>query len=194
MSNFYLDIVKDLLYCEKTDSAVRRGIQTVLYRVLDDLVRLTAPVLAFTSEEIWAHMPHGKGAETKSPLLAGMKREDNLKTVRTPDYIDTVFTVRPDVNKALEAARGEKLIGKSLEAAITLTVTPDMYAQLEPRKNELNALFIVSSTTLISGDSFDVAVSKAPGGKCERCWGYFEDLGADPSHPALCPRCTGVVS
>lgn len=192
MSNFYLDIVKDILYCEDAKNGKRRAVQTVLYRVLDNLVRLITPVLAFTAEEIWTYMPHHEGVSPKSPLLAGMP-EILAGEKRQPDYIDTIYAIRPAVNKALEDARNDKLIGKSLEASVTLTVTPEIYQILSPHTGELASLLIVSAVTLREGGEPAISVERALGGKCERCWGYFETLGQSSAHPTLCPRCTDVV-
>jgi isoleucyl-tRNA synthetase len=202
MSNFYLDIVKDALYCEKAGSPERRAIQSVLYRVLDTLTRLIAPLLAFTSEEIWAAIP---GRETDSPLYAGMPGPV-IRGYRE-GVVDTIYaTVRPAVNKALEDARNEKIIGKPLEAAVTVTVSDELYKELSPHTALLQKCCIVSAVTLVkeSGDDASLptqakpdirtGVSPAAGGKCERCWGYFTDLGPDPVHPALCKRCTDVVT
>ncbi len=190
MSSFYLDIVKDALYCEKADSPERRAIQSVLYTVLDTLTRLIAPVLAFTSEEIWAFVP---GKEHDSPLYAGMP--DAVSVDYRRGVIDTIFeTVRPAVNKALEDARAEKVIGKPLEAAVTVTLGDALYDELLPHTALLQKCCIVSAVTLVRGDALAVAVSRAPGEKCERCWGYFTDLGTDPKHPTLCVRCAGAVT
>jgi len=191
MSNFYLDIAKDTLYCQAPGDAKRRAVQTVLYRVLDGLVRLIAPVLAFTSEEIWAHMPHHDGVPTESPLLAGMPSADG--NAPEASYIDLVYAIRPGVNKALEDARNEKRIGKSLEASIVLTLEDGDYGALLPHAERLPGLFIVSGVQLRQGEAFSVSVDRAPGGKCERCWGDFTDLGQSPAHPNLCPRCTETI-
>jgi len=191
MSNFYLDIVKDTLYCSKSDDVSRRAVQTVLYRVLDVLVRIITPVFAFTGEEIWMHMPHHDGVPKESPLLAGMPQRLNYS--RKANYIDTVYAIRPEVNRALEEARNSKKIGKSLEASVTLTAEPSVFDALNPHVQELAGLFIVSSVELLKGESFDATVTRAAGGKCERCWGYFSDLGTNPEHPSLCVRCTRAV-
>ncbi|MCL2030197.1 MAG: isoleucine--tRNA ligase [Oscillospiraceae bacterium] len=190
MSSFYLDIVKDTLYCEKPDSPARRAVQSALYTVLDTLTRLIAPILAFTGEEIWSFIP---GARETSPLYAGMP--EAVSRDYRPGPVDLIFSeVRPAVNKALEDARAAKIIGKPLDAAVTVTLEPALYAQLAPRAALTQACCIVSALTLREGGALSVEVAPAPGGKCERCWGYFETLGSDPSHPSLCPRCTAAVS
>ncbi|MDR1669301.1 MAG: isoleucine--tRNA ligase [Oscillospiraceae bacterium] len=190
MSSFYLDIVKDALYCEKADSAERRAIQSVLRTVLDTLTRLITPVLAFTSEELWPFVP---GGGEGSPLYAGMPGA--IRTDYRRGVIDTIFeSVRPAVNKALEEARAAKVIGKPLEAAVTVTLDGALYDELLPHTGLLQKCCIVSAVMLTRGDALSVEVSRAPGGKCERCWGYFTDLGTDPAHPALCRRCAAAVT
>jgi isoleucyl-tRNA synthetase len=189
MSNFYLDIAKDILYCEHADSPERRAVQSVLYRVLDTVTRLLTPLLAFTCEEIWEAIP---GRDEDSPLYAGMPGP----VIRgyQAGAADTIFeTVRPAVNKALEDARNDKVIGKPLEAAVTVTLDGALYDELLPYAGLLQKCCIVSALTLLKGDAVSVIIGRAPGDKCERCWGYFTDLGTDTEHPALCPRCTGVV-
>jgi isoleucyl-tRNA synthetase len=194
MSNFYLDIVKDTLYCEKSGAPERRAVQSVLYRVLDTLTRLIAPILAFTSEEIWEAARGGESAEKPdSPLFAGMPGP----VIRgyQEGVVDTIFeTVRPAVNRALEDARGGKVVGKPLEAAVTITLDKELYDELKPHIALLQKCCIVSAVELVPGEGLSVAVERAAGGKCERCWGYFTDLGTDPAHPALCVRCTKVVT
>jgi isoleucyl-tRNA synthetase len=188
MSNFYLDIVKDTLYCEKPDDPGRKAVQSVLYRVLDTITRLIAPILAFTSEEIW----ESAGMEEKSPLYAGMPGP----VIRSyqPGVVDVIFDqVRPAVNKALEDARNDKVIGKPLEAAVTLTVWEELFGQLERHTALLRKCFIVSALELVKGDEISAVISRAPGEKCERCWGYFTDLGTDSAHPTLCTRCASAV-
>jgi isoleucyl-tRNA synthetase len=188
MSNFYLDIVKDTLYCEKPDDPGRRAVQSVLFRVLDTVTRLIAPVLAFTSEEIW----EAAGMEG-SPLFAGMP----APVIRSyqPGVVDVIFDeVRPVVNKSLEDARSEKIIGKPLEAAVTLTVGGGTFDKLKDYTALLQKCFIVSALELVKGDEISAKISRASGGKCERCWGFFTDLGTDSAHPALCTRCAKAVT
>ncbi|MDR1735896.1 MAG: isoleucine--tRNA ligase [Oscillospiraceae bacterium] len=196
MSNFYLDIIKDVLYCERKDSPLRRGAQTVLYRVLDTLTRLVAPVLAFTSEEIWGFMSHHKGTELESVLFNDMPEKGAYSAdwgAAKQAKWEKLAALRLEVNKALETARAAKVIGKSLEAAVTIRAEGEMYDLLLENAKLLPQVLIVSKVTLEKGAGA-VEVGFAPGGKCERCWGYFEDLGTDPAHPTLCPRCTGVVA
>jgi isoleucyl-tRNA synthetase len=195
LSNIYLDILKDRLYCSREDDSVRRAAQTVLYTILDALVRLIAPVLAYTSEEIWSFMPHHRNVDSESVLFNNMPEPGTIRRdwsdVLSKKW-DALIKLRQDVNSALEAARAAKQIGKSLEAAVMVVADGELFDMLEADVSLLPELFIVSAVTLKRGE-YAIDVSIAPGGKCERCWGYFETLGNNPSHPSLCPRCTEVI-
>ncbi|OPY57201.1 MAG: Isoleucine--tRNA ligase [Pelotomaculum sp. PtaU1.Bin035] len=206
MSALYLDIIKDRLYTEAPRSNGRRAAQTVMYEVLTTLVRLLVPVLAFTSEEIWRYVPGDKGGAA-SVQLTDMPEVNEL-------YIDDeldqkwerILAVRGEVTKVLEAARRGKVIGNSLEAYVDLYAEEELYAFLEPLAAELSTIFIVSGASLkrLSGAPQDVkcsevlpelaiAVKQANGQKCERCWIYHEDVGVDPEHTTICPRCAQVI-
>lgn len=207
MSNFYLDIIKDRLYCDGTDSVSRKSAQTAIYIILDGLVRMLAPILAFTSEEIWAAMPHRKGDDSESVLFNEMP--SNLPAY---DYAegwesrwDKLLKLRTDVNKALEIARSEKIIGKPLDAEVTLFISEDAAAAFDEMKDEcFEALFIVSKVNLsygagcgytgneFPGISISVQSSAAP--KCARCWTHKEQVGQNAEHPELCPRCIAAIA
>jgi isoleucyl-tRNA synthetase len=206
MSNFYLDIIKDRLYCEEANSLLRRSAQTVMYNVLDALVRMLAPVLAFTSEEIWALMPHHSGVELDS-VLYNLMPEPDSKYELTPELEamwDDILSLRTDVYKALELARIDKVIGKSLEAEVTLSISESASAAFDKiADKDFKMLFIVSDVHIvrnavssensggISGVTVDVNASKEP--KCVRCWKHDKDVGKSEKHPELCPRCLDVV-
>ncbi len=192
MSNFYLDVLKDRLYCEKADGHERRSAQTAIYRILDALVRLVAPILAYTSEELWQFMPHHKGADTRSVLLNDMPSAQAALFAEAGKW-EKLIALREEVNKVLENARASKTIGKSLEAEVTLTAKGEEYAFLRENAPLLPSILIVSSVRLEEGPR-GVACAVAPGEKCERCWTVVTDRGANPAHPTLCPRCAGVVS
>ena len=209
LSNFYLDIIKDRLYCEGVDSLERRSAQTALWMILDTITKLFAPILAFTCDEIWQAMPHREGDDPRNVVLNGMNQP-------FPDYDmgalvswTALIQLRDGVNAALEAARNEKKIGKSLEAHITLVRAQDQADNLtalqEKFQDQWADLFIVSdvevsddpalyaqgSDTPIAG--VRVLVSEANGDKCERCWKHHPLVGANAAHPTLCPRCAKVV-
>ncbi len=201
MSNFYLDAIKDRLYCDGVDSMSRLGAQTVIYRILDALVRIIAPILAFTADEIWKAMPHHDGVRLENVVLNDI-----------PDAIDSLFDdelekkwqkteeLRDIVNRSLEEARAAHEIGKSLEAKVTISAAGKTYDFINGEKDELAKIFIVSGVEILRDDSLadelegiKVKVSKAGGVKCPRCWTFSENAGTDPEHPELCPRCTQVV-
>ena len=201
MSNFYLDVLKDRLYVEKADSASRRAAQTTIYKILNALTLMLAPILAYTADEIWSYMPHLKGQNPKhvvfneiprSPLIA---EDSALKA----DW-EQLERVREDVKKALELARTDKVIGASLEAKLTIYADGETYALLSRFAGTLHTVFIVSEVALQQGSSgaytgehVSVTVAHADGEKCERCWSYCADVGADPVHPTLCGRCASIL-
>ncbi len=202
MSNFYLDIIKDRLYTEKCDSKKRRAAQSAMFKILSALTRLIAPVLAYTSEEIWQFMPHAEGEDEKSVLFNEMPKADG--TFVSDEFEakwDKLLLVKSDVSKALEVARNEKTIGKSLDASIVLGVDADMKAFLESFENSLEEIFIVSEVKFadalegaFKGESgIDIKVSAAEGEKCERCWIYSKTVGECAEHKTLCSRCAAVI-
>ena len=205
MSNFYLDVIKDRLYTTKPESKERRAAQTVMYKVLDALVRMLAPVLAYTAEEIWSFMPHVDTDEKEFVLLNDMPKS-------MPELYDEAFEakwaqlmqVKGDVSKALETARAAKVIGSSLGAAVSIFADGSVYDLLSDVKEELTTYFIVSDVKLApladaTGECNDgetgirVAVAPAGGEKCERCWMFSDTVGKDDKHPTLCARCASVL-
>ena len=201
MSNFYLDIIKDRLYCG--DDADRAAAQTALYQILDGMTRMLAPMLAFTSEEIWAAMPHAKADEASCVLLNDIP-DYNEKLCLSPELSaqwDKVIALRTDVNKALEAARGQKLVGKSLDAEVTLYLTAEGKEAFDAMgQHDLAAVCIVSKVTVVEGEGQGVAGENFPGvtiavapsqaPKCSRCWAHNDQVDAETE---LCPRCAGVL-
>lgn len=195
MSNFYMDVIKDRLYC--ADDQARRCAQTALYRILVDFTRLLAPILCFTSQEIWSYVPK----------LPGMKEYvvfEQMPEAGTPAdeaftaKWDRIMAVRDDVKKALEQARADKKIGSSLEASVTLYCNAELYDFLNAiPMDELADLMIVSHIALeqseggVRGlvDGLGVQVDTAAGGKCLRCWKYHPAVGEN----GLCPRCARVL-
>ena len=193
LSSFYLDIIKDRLYCEEKDGLLRRSAQTALFLILDTMAKLFAPILAFTCDEIWLAMPHREGDDPRNVLLNEMNKPftqyalDEDAMAAWSGLID----VRDAVNAALEQARSEKKIGKSLEAKATIPsgrIAGSRLADLD----ELADLLIVSQAE-VSPDVTNIQVEPAEGRKCERCWKVLPTVGSDPKHPTLCPRCARVV-
>jgi len=205
MSNLYLDVIKDRLYCDETAGLERRSAQTALYLILDAMTRLLAPILCFTGDEIWHAMPHRAEDDPRNVVFNQMRRpyEEYELSAAEHQHWDALVALRADCNLALEEARAAKLIGKPLEAAVTLSCTAEQKAALAPDAAQLRDLLIVSALRLREGSEgkpcasragVAVAVARAAGEKCERCWCYSEEVGADPAHPTLCPRCARVVS
>jgi len=192
LSNFYLDIIKDRLYCEETDGAARRSAQTALYLILDTMTKIMAPILCYTGDEIWLSMTHREGDDERNVLFNEMNKpfaEYALPEAEMAKW-DRVIAVRDAVNGALEAARNEKKIGKALEAKIALTVPAADAFLAEMSAEALADLFIVSQVNVTVGAELAVAVESAEGAKCPRCWKFSTAAGTDD----LCPRCAGVVA
>ena len=198
LSKLYIDITKDRVYTERADSPERRSAQTAMYIVLNGLTRLLAPLLAYTSEEIWQSIPHGKGDDVRSVMLNDVPAPDPaLSFPELEAHWNRLFDLRDEVMRALETARADKLIGKSLEARIRITVSdPDAYAVLDSFRSVLNAVFIVSETELVQGNEdgapISVEVSVAEGEKCDRCWRVTRDA-VRTEDACLCARCRAIV-
>ena len=206
MSAFYLDIIKDRLYTEKKDSVARRAAQTVMYEILMTLTKMVAPILSFTAEEIWENLP-AEAREAESVFLADWYvNNDEYLNPELDEKWQQIIKLRKEVNKKLEKARqGEnKIIGNSLDAKVSLYTEDNALKEFIKENLELlETVFIVSDIEVAdsSDDNFTAAeeienlkikITHADGEKCERCWKY-DDLGTDPEHPTLCPRCTGVL-
>ncbi len=190
LSAQYFDIVKDRLYTARRDGPGRRSAQTVLWSVAHDLCTFLAPILSFTASEAWAYLP---GAPAKSVFLAGLPRRDRSADAEALEArYAALFEVREAVQKALEAARTAKQIGKSTEAQVTVRAAGKQLELLEAARGELATLFIVSKVTLADGP-LAVEVSPAPGKKCPRCWVFAEDTGKSAAHPELCGKCVDAI-
>ena len=188
MSNVYLDIIKDRLYTHKADSKSRRSAQTAMYIVLDSLVKLIAPFLCYTSEEIWSYMPHVKDAEDFSVLMNDMPKVNNeYANAALEEKWARILEVRERVLKALEEARSEKKIGKSLSASVEITTKAD-YEFLKSIENDLAEIFIVSCVSVSEGED-NITIAAAEGEKCERCWTVSKTVGTNADHPTICARC-----
>ena len=196
LSAFYLDIVKDRLYCNAADSASRHACRSALYLTLDTLAKLFAPILAFTCDEIWLAMPHREGDDARNVLLNTMNKPFTAYALDAAamEKWARIAEVRTAVNSALEQARADKIIGKSLEAQIALTVSGEDAFLGEMSKDALADLFIVSRVELTVGDTLAVSVAAAEGEKCERCWKVLTSVKKDGENGALCPRCAAVMA
>ncbi|WP_407307480.1 isoleucine--tRNA ligase [Desulfosporosinus sp. SB140] len=205
LSAIYLDIVKDRLYVEGKNSLLRRSAQTVLYEVLNALVRLLAPILSFMTEEIWPYIP-GEKAEENVQMGEMPKVNPEWMDERLADLWDQILELRTDVSKVLEKARQEKTINHTLTAHVSFYPTAEQYAFLQKVPN-LAEIFIVSELTVHEPlekrpegvqeaevhEGLGILVQPAKGQKCERCWMFHEEVGKNENHPTICPRCSSVI-
>lgn len=203
MSNFYFDVLKNRLYTSAPNSNSRRAAQTVLYKVLDALTLVLTPILAFTCDEIWKAMPHDASRNADSPLFNEIPQADYIET--DEEFIskwDRVHKIRTDAQKALEEARVAKIIGKPLEAKVTLHAQGELADFLNSVVHELPEIFITSAVEIADGegqikgevDGLSVSVTKAEGAKCERCWKYSNTVGSCADHPTLCKECADTMA
>ena len=195
MSNFYMDVIKDRLYC--ADDHARRCAQTALYRILVDFTKLLAPILCFTSQEIWSYIPKLDGMKDYV-VFEQMPEAKAAADEAFEAKWDRIMAIRDDVKKVLEQARADKVIGSALEAGLTLYCSKEVYDFLNAiPMDELADLFIVSHVDLVEGeggvkglvDGLGVSAAHAAGNKCLRCWKYETTVGED----GLCPRCAKVL-
>ncbi len=208
LSKLYIDITKDRLYVEKADSAARRSGQSALYHVLNVITRLLAPIISFTAEEIWKHMPHGEGDRVESIFLNDMPRYSAAfeeETAALTAKWDKLFEYRDDVMKALELARAEKMIGKSLDAKVTVYATDEeAYNTLSAFEGDLAMIYITSQASVVKGEAPEgaftetqtgiaVKVEPAEGCKCGRCWAYSKEGVTDDEGSFLCERCRKMI-
>ncbi len=202
MSNFYFDVLKDRLYTSLPASKTRRAAQTVLYKILDSLTLLLTPILAFTADEIWSFMPHDKSRNTQSPLFNEIPKAEFIETDEVfMDKWARIHAVRVDVQKALELARNEKRIGKSLEAKVILGAEGELYDFLKAVEPELPEIFITSAVEVVDAaqgfagevGGLTVSVENAEGEKCERCWKFSTTVGCDADRATLCEDCAKVI-
>jgi isoleucyl-tRNA synthetase len=204
LSSFYLDIIKDRLYVSAKDSIARRSAQTALDEILAVLVRLMAPVLSFTADEIWQYMRDAKRSPSVHMDLF-IPLRDEYRDPELASRWEEIIKVRREVTKALEIARKEKSIGHSLDAHVILGLPDDLREAIIPYKDQLHSLFIVSAVELVSSEEVEggfgsgelnavkirVTASTAP--KCERCWVRDPTVGEDEGHPLICKRCFEAV-
>ncbi len=205
MSNFYLDVIKDRLYCD--EGKLRLSAQTAMFHILDAIVRMVSPILCFTSDEIWKAMPHQEGDDLRNIALNGMPAPNAAYAfdAKKQEKWTRLLVLRDEVNKALEAARNQKIIGKPLEAAVTVELNGVDCAYFRENFTEeaLADLCIVSEMHVSEGEGapktaenrygLKVTVAHAESKKCERCWKLVSSVGSDSRHPALCARCASVV-
>jgi len=207
LSAIYFDVLKDRLYTSAPKSAARRSAQTALWRMGEALVRLLAPVMSFTADEVWQYLP-AMIARAESVHLELFPAPEELTSALPAGFDvaaverdwEVLLSVRDEALKALEVARAEKRIGGSLEAQLRLAAPAGIYSVLERYRDQLRYLFIVSNVVLealpaSNGDAgLTMSVEEAPGQKCERCWNYSTHVGEDKNYPTVCERCSAVLA
>lgn len=208
LSSFYLDVTKDALYCSYPSSRERRGIQTVLYEMVNVLARLLAPVLSFTAEEVWGYLPRAKEQFFSVHLAPWPQVDGRCLDQELEAKWEQILKIREEITRALEVARKEKVIGPSTEAFVSLyPENEETAAFLREIEADLATILIVSGVkvyetwvaapggSLSAENTFamKILIQRAPGRKCTRCWLYHESVGASGEHPALCERCYHVV-
>jgi len=208
LSATYFDILKDRLYTYAPKSKARRSAQTAIWMIGEALVRLLAPLLSFTADEIWGFLPKLADREASvhlalfsdpKQLRAATGASEGQVAALLKDW-DDLARVRVDVQKSLEEARAGQQIGKALDAEVVLTAPSSVYALLERHRNDLRYFFLVSNVQLHKAPSenggsggFRVEIRKASGQKCERCWNYSSQVGADTRYPTVCERCSAAL-
>lgn len=185
LSNFYLDFTKDILYIEKADSLVRRSVQTVLYNILNNEVKLLAPILPYTSEEVYSLLPHTEESVHLTDMPEVVTYSDSTEV---EELFNLFFELKDKVNKKLEEARNEKLIGSALEAVVKINLDQKYNEVKEKLGSYLHQLFIVSKVEYTT-DGEEVVVEKSTGEKCNRCWNYVDHLNGD-----ICDRCHNIIN
>ncbi len=205
MSAFYFDVLKDRLYTSAAKSPGRRAAQTVIWRILEAMVRLLAPIMSFTCEEVWGYLPQVANRPPSVHMALFPSPEEILgskqvtEDPKQAEEWNTLRGVREQVLRELEAARNAKQIGKALEAQVKIIAAEPVYSVLARHRDQLRYLFLVSAVTLELKESGNgtgaaaVVVSKADGKKCERCWNYSVHVGEDSKYPTVCERCSSVL-
>jgi isoleucyl-tRNA synthetase len=201
LSALYLDVLKDRMYTFAPNDPARRSAQTAIWRIADALVRLVAPYLSFTAEEVWEHLPHTDDREPSVHLARFLRPEDLAPDSAAALLEDwrQLLVIRDQVLVSLEAARKEKRIGKALEAKVRLVVPPTLLSLIEKYQRSLKELFNVSQVEIesapASNDAGELQVTTLPadGQKCARCWNYSVHVGESPQWPAVCDRCAAAL-
>ncbi|RYZ87595.1 MAG: isoleucine--tRNA ligase, partial [Proteobacteria bacterium] len=190
LSATYLDVLKDRLYTWKADGTPRRAAQTVLYTITDYVIRMMSPILSFLAEEVYSHV---KGEKAESVFLLDFpKAPAQWNQPELMKKFEGLLRVRSDVQKILEPLRTQKVIGASLEAAVTITAEGDLHKDLQAFK-DLREFLIVSKVEVKSGP-FAVNAEKAPGEKCVRCWVYSTEISLEAKTLGVCPKCVEALS
>jgi isoleucyl-tRNA synthetase len=206
LSAFYLDILKDRLYTSPPQSVERKSAQSVLQIILETIARLMAPILPFTSDEIWHYMPSKNGENSSIHMTSLPEVNPAFIDDALAERWDYLLEIRGEATKALEEARAQKIIGHPLDASVTISARGDAYDALRPYTDDLRSLLIVSKTSLVKDENVESAsgrsdldgvrirVEPAPGDKCERCWVHDTSVGTNSEHSTICRRCQRALS
>jgi isoleucyl-tRNA synthetase len=206
LSAFYLDILKDRLYTSPPQSLERKSAQSVLQIILETIARLMAPILPFTSDEIWHYMPSKNGENSSIHMTSLPEVNPAFIDDALAERWDYLLEIRGEATKALEEARAQKIIGHPLDASVTISARGDAYDALRPYTDDLRSLLIVSKTSLVKDENVESAsgrsdldgvrirVEPAPGDKCERCWVHDTSVGTNSEHSTICRRCQRALS
>jgi isoleucyl-tRNA synthetase len=198
LSAFYLDVLKDRVYTSRRTSRLRRSAQTAMYEVLCGLVKLMAPVLSFTADEVWRYLPMPDRPASVHLTEFPEVRQDLVDEGLAREW-ERLLTIRDQILRALEMARKERRIGSAQEAAVEVQADGEQFEFLSGHREELETICIVSHLTVGRGQAeagrsdLTVRVDRAPGRKCQRCWNFRESVGVSATHPMLCDRCAGVL-
>jgi isoleucyl-tRNA synthetase len=187
LSSLYIDITKDRMYCDATDSPRRRATQMAMHRVFESLCRLLAPIMVFTADEAWGYL----GGSSSVHLETFPEERAEFRDEVAEKQIAQLLSLRGVIGQAVERARQEKLIGNALEAAVTLRC--DVQAISAIPNEQLEEFFILSDLKIEAGEEAAALISKTPHAKCARCWRHRPTVGQSAAHPELCDRCEAVV-
>jgi isoleucyl-tRNA synthetase len=197
LSAFYADVSKDRLYTLAPGSRERRSAQTAMYIIADGLARLLAPILSFTTDELWQYLPGSRETSVHLALFPDKASLDALTDPALTARWEQLIAIRDQVLARIEPLRKEKQIGSSLQAKVTLSATGHELALLKSHEPQLPMLFIVSEVEVrdgTPGGALDISIGRASGVKCERCWRYVANVSSDPERPGICDRCQGALA
>ena len=201
LSALYLDVLKDRLYTSKAKSQERKSAQSAMYIILDTMIKLLAPVLVFTAEEIWDSLPDYEGKEESIHMTLFPDVNPEYVNKNIGEKWKTLVDLKSEVSKAIEIARQKKVVGHSLDSRVDVFAPEKLRALLENYHKDIKSLFIVSGVNILEEDKIEnpyestefeglkIGVAKAPGQKCERCWNYSVTVGDNSDHPTICERC-----
>jgi isoleucyl-tRNA synthetase len=188
LSSFYLDVIKDRLYCDATNSRSRKAAQTVCHEILTTIVKLMAPVMSFTAEDLYRHFGKGSVFSQKLPDPNPGYLNENLQK-----NWEMILEIRGEAYKKIEELRGAKTIGTSSECELVIAAKDEVLSALKAAEDELGSVFMVSSVKTERSDGLSVTARKTETAKCLRCWRYLGSVGKNEKHPGLCDRCGDVV-